>query len=227
MKKIIYIIAFVVLFSTNLKSQIINNINISGNDRISDETIIIFGGIEVNKNYNLDDLNIILKELYKTDFFKNIKIDIQNKNLNISVIENPIIQNLIIQGIKSKKYNELIKENLILREKSSFIESKVKKDLILIKDSFKAIGYYFVNIDAETKINEENNTVDLIYSIDLGAKARISKIKFLGDKIYKDRKLRNVIASEEYKFWKFISKTKYLNSERIKLDKNLLENFYM
>ena len=226
MKKIIYIVAFVVLFSTNLKSQIINNINISGNDRISDETIILFGGIEINKNYNLNDLNIILKELYKTDFFKNIKIDIQNKNLNISVIENPIIQNLIIQGVKSKKYNELIKENLILREKNSFIESKVKKDLILIKNSFKAIGYYFVNIDAETKINEENNTVDLIYSIDLGEKARISKIKFLGDKIYKDRKLRNVIASEEYKFWKFISKTKYLNSERIKLDKNLLENFY-
>ena len=110
MKKIIYIITFLTLFSTNLKSQIINNINISGNDRISDETIILFGGIEINKNYNLNDLNIILKELYKTDFFKNIKIDIQNKNLNISVIENPIIQNLIIQGVKSKKYNELIKK---------------------------------------------------------------------------------------------------------------------
>ena len=115
---------------------------------------------------------------------------------------------------------------MIIKEKSSFIESKIKKDISLIKNSFKAIGYYFVNIDTEIKSNEENNTIDLIYNIDLGKKAKISKIKFLGNKVYKDRKLRNIITSEEYKFWKFISQNKYLNAERINLDKRLLENFY-
>ena len=115
---------------------------------------------------------------------------------------------------------------MVIKEKSYFIESKVKKDISLIKNSFKAIGYYFVNIDTEIKSNEVNNTIDLTYNINLGKKAKISKIKFLGSKVYKDRKLRNIITSEEYKFWKFISQNKYLNAERINLDKRLLENFY-
>ena len=226
MKKIFFSIIFLFLFLNSLESETIDNIKIEGNERISDETIILFGNIELNKDYSSNDLNEILKQLYSTDFFKKVEINIKNKNLNIFIEENPIIQNLVINGVRSKKYNELIRNNLVVREKSSFLESKVKKDISLIKNSFKAIGFYFVKIDTEIKMNEKNNTIDLIYNIDLGKKAKISKIKFLGDKIYKDRKLRNIITSEEYKFWKFISQNKFLNAERIQLDRRLLENFY-
>ncbi len=195
MKKFFFIIPFIILFSNNLYSEVINKINIEGNNRISDETIKLFGGIENNKDYSDNDLNNILKELYSTDFFKEVEIELDNGNLNIIVLENPIIQNLIINGVRSNKYNQLIRENLVIREKSSFLESKIKKDISMIKNSFKAIGYYFVNIETEIKSNEKNNTVDLIYNIDLGKKAKISKIKFLGNKIYKDRKLRKIITS--------------------------------
>ena len=67
----------------------------------------------------------------------------------------------------------------------------------------------------------------LIYDIDLGEKAKIKKISFIGDKIYKDRKLRRVIVSEEYKFWKFISGKKFLNENLIEFDERLLKNFYL
>ena len=59
------------------------------------------------------------------------------------------------------------------------------------------------------------------------AKATNSKIKFIGYKKIKDRKLYNIITSEEDKFWKFISNKKYLNLERINLDKRLLKNYYL
>ncbi len=226
MKNFFYIVIFLILLTNKLHSETFNKINVIGNNRISEETIILFGGIDLKKDYNSNDLNNILKELYSTDFFKKVEINIKNNNLNITVVENPIIQNLIINGVRSKKYNEIIRNNLIVREKSSFIESNVKKDISLIKTAFKSIGYYFLEIDTEIKINDENNTVDLTYNIELGKKAKIAKIKFLGDKIYKDRKLANIITSEEYKFWKFISSNKYLNEERIKLDRRLLENFY-
>ena len=57
--------------------------------------------------------------------------------------------------------------------------------------------------------------------------ASITKIEFIGDKKFKDRKLHSIITSEESKFWKFISNKKYLNIERINLDKRLLKNFYL
>ena len=53
-----------------------------------------------------------------------------------------------------------------------------------------------------------------------------NKIKFIGNKILKDRNLKEVIVSEEAKFWKFISKNVYLNQSRIDLDKRLLKNYY-
>ena len=66
----------------------------------------------------------------------------------------------------------------------------------------------------------------MIYNVNLGKKAKIRKIKFIGDKKYKNRKLFRIIASEEDKFWKFISQNKLLNQSRIELDGRLLESYY-
>ena len=63
-------------------------------------------------------------------------------------------------------------------------------------------------------------------NIDQGKKAKIQNIIFIGDKKIKDKKLLEVIASEEHKFWKFISRKVYLNKSLIDLDKRLLENYY-
>ena len=87
-------------------------------------------------------------------------------------------------------------------------------------------GYYFSEIKTSSILNEEQNSIRLTYYIDLGEKAKIGEIQFIGDKKIKDRKLMSIITSEESKFWKFISQSIYLNSERIELDKRLLTNFY-
>ena len=67
----------------------------------------------------------------------------------------------------------------------------------------------------------------MIYKIDLGEKAKIKKIYFTGDKVFKDNKLKSLIISEEYKPWKFISGKKYLNENTIQFDLKLLNNFYL
>ena len=95
-----------------------------------------------------------------------------------------------------------------------------------ILNIFKRSGYYFVNTDVKIEENS-NNTVNIVYEIDRGEKATISEIKFIGDKKFKDRKLNSIVTSEENKFWKFISKGKYLNIDRVELDKRLLKNFYL
>ncbi len=101
-----------------------------------------------------------------------------------------------------------------------------KEDLLKIKSNLKGIGYYFATVDVF--IEELNdNRINLKYKIDLGNKAKIKKITFIGDKKYKDSKLKNIIISEEYKFWKFISGKKYLNENLIEFDKRLLKNFYL
>ena len=225
-KKII-ITNFIIFFLATISmAEMITEIKVSGNKRISKETIIVFGDISKNSNYNQDDLNEILKKIYETNFFKDVNLEIVNSILNIAVVENPIINSVEINGIKSSKLNEFILEKLSLKERSSFIESKSLNDLNFIRNALKSTGYYFAKIKTKSILNEKQNSIKIIYDIDLGAKATISQIQFLGDKKIKDRKLKNVITSEESKFWKILSQSVYLNYERIELDKRLLTNYY-
>ena len=90
----------------------------------------------------------------------------------------------------------------------------------------KNLGYYFSEIDVSIQ-NLEDNKINLTYNISLGDKAKIKKISFIGNKIFKDKKLKNIILSEEYKSWKFLSGKKYLNEAMINYDKRLLKNFYL
>ena len=223
--KILFLFLFILL-NSNLRAEIINEIKVEGNKRISPETIIMFSGAKINQDLNDNDLNKLLKQLYETNFFESASIKIENNILTIKVKENPIIQNVIYEGIKSSTILDSIKEGVILKSRSSYNEITLEKDKRKIKNSLKDLGYYFSDIDISIE-KLEDNKVNLIYNISLGKKAKIKKISFVGNKIYKDKKLKSVILSEEYKAWKFLSGKKYLNESMINYDKRLLKNFYL
>ena len=226
MKFIIYFFVITILLLKPVYSEILKDVKIINNKRVSKQSILSFGNIKIGKDYNQSQLNIILKDLYDTNFFSDIKLNLENNILVIDVKERKIIQTVIIDGIKSKENTEKILKNLSLKDKSPFDEFLAEQDLTRIKNSLNTSGYYFAKVEAQIKDNN-NETLDLIYKIDTGDKALIQNIKFTGDKFFKDRKLRGVIVSEEAKFWKFISNKKYLDLNRIELDKRLLKNFYL
>ena len=143
----------------------------------------------------------------------------------IKVKENPIIQSIKIIGIEKDNILETIKDVTMKIEKYPFVESKINDQVNLLKNILKSFGFYFVEL--ETSINSNsNNIVDLIYKFNLNSIAKISKVKFIGDKVFRDSTLRNVIVSEEAKFWKFLTKNKFLDSNRINLDVSRLKSFY-
>ena len=131
-----------------------------------------------------------------------------------------------MEGIKAKKNIKLVKDNLILKSRSSFNDYLLIREKEAIISQLRSKGYYFAKIDTYVE-TIDNNMVNLIHSIDLGKKGKIKKINFLGDKIFKNGKLQSLIISEEYKFWKFISGRKFLNEDTISLDKRLLKNYYL
>jgi outer membrane protein insertion porin family len=223
----IFQVNFIFFFIASMSvAEIITDIKIFGNKRLSKESIIVFGDIKFGINYQDEDLNNILKKIYDTNFFQEINLDINNSILEIKVVENPIIEDVEINGITSKKLTELLMEKIKLKNRNSYIESSFLADVNLVKNIIRNAGYYFADIKTSSTLNESQNSVRLIYDIDLGSKAKIKDIQFIGDKKIKDRKLKNIITTEESKFWKFISQSVYLNYERIELDKRLLTNFY-
>jgi outer membrane protein insertion porin family len=218
-----FLFSIFLTFSTYSKN--FEKIIVNGNERISNETILVFSEIQDNKSLDENSINEILKKLYKSGFFKDVTVKIENNNLIIEVLENPIIQTVFIEGINRKKTEESLYEVLSLKSRSSFNSALIKKDESAILNFLKNDGYYFSSILSSYQ-DLGDNKIDLLYEIDLGEKSKISKISFVGDKIFKDSTLKYIILSEEYKFWKFLSGKKYLNENLIGYDKKLLNNFY-
>ena len=226
LKLLLTCIFYIVFFHSTAISEIVDKIEISGNERISNETIIMFSDVKIGDKLNNTDLNNILKNLYETNFFRNVSIKLVENIFSIEIEEAPLIQNINITGVKAKKFKEIITNNIKLKAKSSFNKSILSEDLETIKSQFRIKGYYFTKVDAFIE-ELENNLVNIEYNVNIGDKSKISKISFVGDKIYKNKKLKSIIVSEEYKFWKFISGKKYLQQQLINLDKRLLKNFYL
>ena len=191
--KIIYFFLIIINFNS-AHSEILNEINVIGNERLAKETVLMFSELVPGKDVNQNDLNLSIKKLYKTNYFKNIQMILNNNILEIKIIENPIIQTIKIKGIKNKTILESLKR----------ITKKINTKVI----------------------ENENNSVDVVYIFNLGKRAIIKKINFIGNKIFKDSKLRNVIKSEEGRFWKIISSDKYLNEQKVKLDESLLFKYF-
>ena len=225
MFKIIIITLTFIFHLSFLNAEVVKEIKISGNTRVSDETIKIYGDIKLNQDYNEQQLNKIINNLYSTNFFENIEISLINNILQIKLVEYPVINQLVIIGEKSNKYKEQIRKLIKLKEKDSFILNNLKDDVETIKQLYSSLGFNFTKVESQTKEIDKNN-LDLIFKIEKGEEALISKILFTGDKKIRERRLKDVIASEEHKFWKFISRNTKFRESLVNLDVRLLKNYY-
>ena len=231
MFKLFKIFAFLIIFlffslTYSFSSELIKKIKVKGNDRIPTSTVLMFADFKINNVIDDIKINEILKNIYDSNFFENVSVKVVKDTLEINVLEFPIIENIFFEGLKAKKNIELVKKNLRLKNRSSFNKLLLEKDTQIMLNSLKQQGYYFSTIDPFIEDLKENK-VNIFYKFNLGKKAKIKNISFIGDKVFKDSKLRSIILSEEYKFWKFISGKKFLNEQLIEIDKRLIKNFYL
>ena len=115
-----FIIFFYLITQSFALSEIVKEIEVKGNQRISTETIIMFSDVKINQSVDENKLNDVTKNLFDTNFFKNITVEIKSNILKINVIEFPIIENVNIKGIKAKKILEALNKSLSLKSRASF-----------------------------------------------------------------------------------------------------------
>ena len=115
MKKVFYKLFFITilfLLPNLVNADVLKKVEISGNERISSETIIVYGEVQKNKNYNQEDIDNLIKKLYETKFFSKISVNFSEGTLKILVEENPIINTIILQGEPTKKFKDGLLELL-------------------------------------------------------------------------------------------------------------------
>ena len=154
-----------------------------------------------------------------------MQVSLNNNTLKLDLVEYPVLNQLIIIGEKSNKFIDQIKKIMQLKEKRSFIKSRLVRDVENIKNLYSSLGYNFTKVEA--KVNEvDKENFDLILEIERGNKTKIKKVNFVGNKTIRSNRLREIIASEEDKFWKIISRNTNLSQDLLNLDERLLTNYY-
>ncbi len=213
------------LLTSKLSAEIIKKIEITGNERVSDETVKVYGDVSINQNVDNFKINEIIKNLYSTNFFEDIKISVSNETLFIKLIEYPVINEIIIVGETANKYKEAIKKNIKSKKNGPFVKSLIADDEVIIKKLYSSLGFNFLEIKSKVETFPKRR-VNVYFEIEKGEKTKISKVNFKGDRKIRDRRLRDIITSQEDKFWKVLTKNTNLNESNIALDKRLLTNYY-
>ena len=212
-------------FGASEKSITINDIIVKNNQRIDTETILSYLNINSGDRVNYEILNKKLKEMYKRGLFADIKFRVSNNNLIVLIKENPLINNVAFIGNKKIK-QEQIEDEINVKSRNVYQKKDIQDALSIIQDLYKRSGYFSAKIETQlSKLSQ--NRIDVTFNINEGSKTKIKGIKFIGNKIFSDKRLKGVLSTKESKLWRILSAGDVYDPDRINYDKDLLRRYYL
>ena len=222
----IFLILLLIIFGNSIYANdfFIDEINISGLERIERETVISYSKLDIDDPYSNEIGNIALKRLYDTDLFSDVKIEFIDGLLNITVRENPTIN--LIKFIGNDKNNDadLISE-ISLRDRSIYSRSKVKKDVKKLLSLYQRSGRLSTEVIPKVETLNDNR-VNLIFEINESDIVSVSRITFIGNKIFTSRELRDVMKTKSSSLFRFFSSSNNYDPDKLEYDKILISNLY-
>ena len=205
---------------------VVNNIKIEGLKKLSKEAVLQEINIKQGQILTEDKTQLIIKSLYKTNFFKNVELEKHDNNLIIKLTERPIISKLEITGIKSKEsINKILKEAQIAEGLvyDPHNIAKVERD---IEKYYLSQAKYAVRV--ETKIIEKSSDqIHLIISIYEGEEARIKQIKIIGNTKFNEKELLKQLFHGKTNWLSWYTKNDRYFKEKLDVDLEILQSYYM
>ncbi len=220
------IVLFLVFLYAFINAEVIKEIKVIDNQRLSTDYIIDLSRIKLGKDYNKQQLSAVLKRLYDSDMFEDVNIKIKNGVALITVKENRIISEIKFKGDRDAKKDDDLKQNILSREKSLYSKAKAMADLEKLIAFYKASGYLNVKANVETE-KRNHNSLDLVFDINQGKKTTISRIVFIGNSAFSDDDLKSSIASREHSWLSFIAQDADIyDKQRLLMDKQMILQKY-
>lgn len=210
--------------STQATASTIQQITVTGNQRVTQDTIENYLGIRRGEEISGSNLNSALKNLYATGFFADVSLNTQGNTLNIQVEENPTVNEVVFEGNSAVETTDLQNE-ITLNSRGIYTRTRVQTDLKRLLDVYRRNGRYSAEITPKL-VPLEQNRVNLVYEIHEGPEAKIEEITFIGNDAFGASDLRSVISSEESVFYTFLTGGDQYDPDRLRYDQELLRRFY-
>jgi outer membrane protein insertion porin family len=188
MKKLVLILGLLVLPAVLAAQDVVEKVEIVGNDRVTTETVLYYLSVREGDLYNPDQFRRDFRVLWSTGFFSNIKFEeaegARGKIIKITVEENPVVRSVTYKTGKKVKEKDIVEK---LKEKdqailpySYYSAFKVQRIKDTITELLYEKGLLASKIETET-VRQGKNEVDVQIRIEEGPKLRVGEIAFEGD----------------------------------------------
>ncbi|MTI09114.1 outer membrane protein assembly factor BamA [Rhodospirillaceae bacterium RKSG073] len=210
----------------NVDGPILQEIVISGLQRIEEETILTYLSLREGKPYTANTVNQSLKKLFATGLFADVSIVQLNQNsLEIKVVENPIINRVAYEGNLRVK-DEILESETQLRPRVVYTRTRVQNDVKRILDVYRRRGRYAAKVVPKI-IQLDQNRVDLAFEIEEGPDSGVHKISFVGNDYFDDDALASELLTRQTRWYSFLSDADTYDPDKLTFDRELLRRYYL
>jgi len=203
----------------------IERISVVGNERIEASTVATYLTVHTGDPFDPQTIDISLKTLFATGLFADVVMERSGNTLVIRVIENPIINQIVFEGNSRLKEDDFVEE-VELRPRMIFTRAKVRTDVQRILELYRRSGRFAAVVEPKV-IQQDQNRVDVVFEISEGPKSRVSRINFIGNRVFSDKKLRGIVATNESRWWKVFASNDTYDPDRLQFDREEIRQHYL
>jgi len=212
--------------SSSALAQTVQSISVEGNRRVEVETIRSYFKPGPGGRLDQGAIDDGLKALIETGLFQDVRINRgAGGQIIVSVVENPVIGRIAFEGNKKIKDEQLTSE-VQSKARGTFSRAMVQSDTLRIAEIYRRSGRYDVRVTPEV-IEQPNNRVDLIFTVEEGSKTGVKSIEFIGNSAFSSYRLRDIIKTHESNLLSFLASSDIYDPDRVEADRDLIRRFYL
>ena len=214
------------LFATQTTAQsfVFNTLQIDGNQRVEDGTILTFAGITRGAQVTAGDVNDAAQRIRVSGLFETVDVTPRGSTLVITVSEWPTVNRISVEGNSKLRDAELL---AVIKSQPRRVYSpeQAERDTAAISQVYAAKG----RINAVVRpsiVRRSENRVDLVFNVVEAGVTEIERISFIGNRTYSEGRLRRVLETKQAGLLRAIISRDTFVEDRIAFDRRALTDFY-
>lgn len=208
------------------QQDVVRSIAVSGAQRLEPQTILSYIRLRPGDAYTQAAGDGVLKDLYATELFSNVSVVNDGGNVVITVVENPVINRILLEGNERIKSDKILPE-IRLAPRQIFTRSKVRADVARIIELYKRQGRFAATVEPQM-VQLSQNRVDIVFEIEEGPKSKVRQINIIGNEKFDDGELKSeMVTKQTGGLLSFLSSNTSYDPDRLAFDQQNLRTFYL
>ncbi len=209
-------------------AQAAPKVEFEGLERVTPETALSYISVPTTDKVSKAQVKDMIKSLFATGFFSDVKVYQSNGQLKIKVVERPSIAEIKLEGSKLIKEEELLQALEVIGIKKGRILNESDLDRIAqdVRQRYQNQGYYATVVEPKAEPLDRNR-VGITIKVQEGELARITKINIVGNKAFDESKLVGLLSLSEPTMWSWLTDADQYARTKLQADLETLRSYYM